>query len=1831
MQLVNRNISITSGIFLALFFWGFQSVAVMAQTFQSRNIQKGKTPSSKTLVQTADSTVRIDSVYFPNPKWHRVVTPFRRKRSLLIQPDFPDDKIVVTRDSSGYYSVQRQVMGMPASLVTRYNPDEYDSLSLRHNLHENWVSLIQEANLKREIKKGLLDFKINIPGGRKSAFTTIFGKPEVNLRVTGTANMNIGASIQKTADPSLPPDQQKRVDPTFNQNLKLNIQGTIGDKLNVSTDWDTERPFDYQNRLKLEYTGYDDEILKSVEMGNVSMETGNSLIRGGGALFGIKSVAKLGALQVTSVVSQQQGKGNTQTITGGSQTQSFSINPADYENNKDFYINFYSWDEFEKAVANPQVNTTLFNFSNIKIYKLDIGNQNITDPQPGVAIVELGTRKQGDQYLPPDESGDNLNEGILNEIRNSKIDTIDVTSLAQRLNIGDDRDIVKGTWIELQQGQDYTMNQGLGLLFLKTALLPNEALAVAYDYTDQNGQVHHVGDVQSLGQSVKILKLLRQPNMTSDYSTWNLTMRNIYALGPSNLTENGTDVAVYYTGKNTDSETLPYFNTTLLTDLGLDRVNQDGQTTPDNQIDFIPPIMDAVGGRIMFPYREPFGSRITKMIDDNKSVPNPQDLSNNLAFNNLYTEPQEIAQQESKNNIYEIKGTAKGGASDTYNLGIALVEGSVKVFSNGVQLNEGVDYSVDYSLGNIFITNKKYLAPGQQISIQYESNQLLQIQQTSFTGIRAQYDISKNIHIGSTYFRLKDKPLTDKVRIGDEPINNAMVGFDANAKFNTPWLTRAIDKIPLLQTKAPSSLSFSGEFAQLRPGVAQTNAVQTAIRSGKLSPDEKKGLSFIDDFEGSKTSFSFLNPGLWHLAAAPAAIPGYDTDINHPSETLQDKVNRSDLRAQFSWYMLPINISSLLGIQRDRVTSKVSVTDIFPQKKTLPQESTIQPLDIYYNPSARGPYNYNPDMKNLLENQPQKMWGGMTTALPDGMNNLTLNNIEFIEFWVQPILPKQYRTDGNIHPSDIVNDYDGKIYIDVGTVSEDVIPNYTSNNEDGLSQLGSSGLVVDQTGRSYVLNAQATYDGQFSTKSLAQEDVGLDGVPDSGGYNDTKNEQTLFSKFLDEMKAEFGADSPTYKEMDKDPSNDDYVYFDQDKLRQEYGTSNGIQPYFYRMYGYYDGNSEPPNSDGYRAITNRPDAEGLKIPSLPNYRDSYYEYVMNIDPAENSSMDVGKNYIVDKVEDGSHPGDYWYQVRIPLSEFKRAVGDIKDLQNVSHIRMWMSGYGKPFTLRFATFQLVGSQWRKATTIGNQSNTNTNFQVSTVSIEENSSRTPVPYREPPGAIRPVNRTQQGNLLANEQSLALKVQDLRQGDMRMIRRNYPGGLNLLNYSHLRMFVHGEGYKNKNNLELVIRMGRDLQNDYYEYREPVTPTDSTLFEGNANTTNQALLDQQAEDVWLPKQNSVNLVLSALNELKQLRNQVNGNAGALFQDSTLAEEYGAPAGTVIGVKGNPSLDKITEIGIGIKNPLDLSQNGSGINTSKGVPSLDAELWVDELRVSGYNDRKGWAADGSMQMVMADFAQVNADINHSTDGFGSLDSHLGQRQYSNNLSYDLTTNVNLQKLIPDRFGWNFPVSFTTRKSISTPRYLPQEGDVRLTDFENAVNRRTDISNIQKQELINAQINQSQTYSQSYSLNISNISKRYSKSKLAQYTLDKTTLSYVYNAGNGHDPVTSFRNNWGYNTSVNYNLDFKKVGLVSPFQFLRNVPLANAISGLKFGYMPSSISTSAGLRRQYSETQQRQIGTNPASFKQTHNFDYTSQFALAYNFMPSITYKLFNLHGLWLE
>ena len=1750
-----------------------------------------------TLKAIPDSALVGTKLFYPG-KQNKTASLSNQKKGniyLLLENQI---RTTIKWDSADTFKIEKSLFGYSTFIPSVLDRESYIALKREEQKRSIRTELIEEGKAQQEQGRGLLDFKIKVPGGERSAFTTIFGKPEVNLRVNGTANMNVGASIQNVEDTNRPPDQWRRVDPTFNQNLQLNIQGTIGDKLTIATDWDTERQFDFQNRLKIRYEGYEDEIIKSIEMGNVSMETGNSLVRGGGALFGIKAVSELGPLKLTSVVSQQNGQSNSQTISGGSQELFFELRPADYDDDQHFFVDFYNRQEFEGNLSNPTLPGIAYQIEEIRVWIEDTQISTESDAVQALAMLDLGVVDNGDStYSLPNTEFDGIDDAKLAELRSEN--NIDVEEL--QLPSG----IYQNSYYRLLDPDQYTIDKNLGIISLNRRVGNQSSLAVSFTYRTSDGQQVQVGDINANSGGYTYLKLLRPRDLDPARIDWLLTLRNIYTLGVSAVEQDGFNFEIEVTRDNISRTRIEGRGPTLLQDLGLDRLNSNGSIGSDNIIDFDQSAMvfNPNTGKIMFPYLEPFGDRIDSLISD---LPTDQST---LIFSELYDDKVIETQQNSKNNFFKINGSSKGGVSSTFFLG-ELVEGSVKVFANGVELTEGSDYEVDYSFGMLSILNDRYIARGQDLRIEYENNQFIAIGQKNFTGVRAEYTVNRDISIGSTYFRLNEQPLSDKIRIGNEPINNTVLGFDANARFDTPWLTRAIDKIPLLQTKEASNISFSGEFAQLRPGVAQTNAVRDAIDNNELFSDEEQGLVFIDDFEGSEYTIPFDFASRWFLPSPPAAVPGYAPDEPHfqsdggdPSSATTDKVARADLRAQFSWYEVPRNIENILGnVVRTDEASIVRLTDVFRGRQTIEQDNRIIPLDVYYNPLERGPYNYNMDLKEVLENTPEKMWGGMTAPLPPGQQDLVQNNIEFLEFWVQSILP-----DGQ-SPEGLEEDYAGKIYIDLGVISEDVIPNGSQNSEDGLARDLES-LELDLIDRSYIPADPVAPLGEFSNVNRDFEDVGFDGVPSTNGFQPNLTETALFSEFIEKMRTDYGEESEEFQKIVADPSNDDYVFYGESKV-------DGLKLHerFHRLRGYYEGNTPVAGGNDKLAVTLKPDNEALITPSSIQPNNAYYQYEINYNPAKPSDLEIGSpgTFIIDKVDRGSQTTT-WRLIRIPITEFTRQVGNINGFRNITHMRVWMSGYKKPFTLRFATLEFLGSQWRKVEEITEARTSNAEFKISTINIEENASREPIPYRQPEGSIRAINRGAQIQSLANEQSLVLDVEDLGAGEIQMVKRVYPNGLNFLNYSNVRMFVHGEGFDERGEAELVVRFGSDLENDFYEYRQPVTPSDPDYPYGAFDPNERGRLNEDAAQVWLYEENSLNIVISAFNVLKQARDRAGEDPGVLFERSGLLSEEGAP-GAVLAMRGNPSLDRITELAIGVKNPYE--QGVSDV----GGPIINAQFWVNELRVSGFDNENGWAANAKASFKLADFATVNTNLTRQTTGFGGIESRLGERSMSDDLGYSVSSTVNLHKLVPDRYGWSFPVTVSTRKTTSTPRFLPDQGDIRLDDFIDAVNIDETLTEAEKERTIDQKISDIQTITENYSLNISNISKRNSKSKLAEYTLDNTRLSYVYNQGYARNPRLDFQNNWNYTAGISYNLSFKNVKLFRPFKFTESVPGLNLLSGLRLGYMPTSISANASLARNYRESRQALLGSDEIlPLEQSHLLTQKSSFGINYNLTPSIT------------
>ena len=1224
----------------------------------------------------------------------------------------------VEMDSTGTtYVAREQVGGSDVRYPLVLDYDQYRLQRLEVGIKREFERLAAQSAQRRrnERNRGGLGFNIVVPGGRESAFSSIFGTTDIDLRVNGQANINAGFNILKSDQQAILTGRSTQVDPEFRQDLRLGIVGSIGDKLKIDVNWDTERDFDYQNQLKLQYEGYDDDIIKSIEAGNVFLQTPSTLIRGGQSLFGIKSEFQVGGIQIQTVISQQEGQSNSLNIDGGSETVQFDLKPTDYAELSHFFLAYYFRNRWEPALEQPPLITVANGFERItrlEVWKLQPASVETQDLRKVLAIVDLGesdqVKSEADAYL----------EAVLPDPTEDVHDESMVTKESLEADGYNEQDYQTGdSFKKLEEGRDYTFDEVLGYISMRSPIQDSEALAIAFEYI-ANGQRFQVGEFASEKPDIDsrlILKLLRptnmrQPNLESQFNpaAWYLEMRNIYPLKGRGLNANDFELQVQYRAPGqTSSKTLPGVgrNRTLLQILGLDRLNVDEAEQPDDRFDYLVNYtIDPGNGLLIFPYLEPFGQRVEDEI--RLTVPDAEqnDAIDKFVFSSLYTKKRDNARRDTQLDVYQIVGSYKGSVKDFYNLNAfaGVVEGSVRVTAGGTPLQEGTDYVVDYQGGTVSITNPAFLTAGRNIDIEYESNSLFNIQKKTLMGARVFYEYEDKLNVGTTVMRLSQKSPIDKFRLGEEPIANTIWGLDGTFKMEPRWLTRAVDAMPLIQTRAPSTITLSGEFAQLRPGHTETSAFRRSRSDLRdlgrdFNSDELKGISYVDDFEGFETTFSLKQAGAWQLTSPPDSIrPAVNPDPSLP-RALRDSL-RTNWRGAFSWYTLNVNtVRQLQGTTVfNEATQIIQINDVFPNRDTQGEvDRTLTTLDMYFDPTERGPYNYNTQLSQFFS-QPQDAWGGMVQRIPQGFNDFNLKNIEFVEFIMRPF-PEGLPDAGP----------DAKLFVNLGFISEDVIPNGELNNEDGLS-LASLGTPPDQWGRT----PSVVPDTRINLQNDVTEDLGLDGLSsyDLVNYDPLATEQVLFADYLAALEAD-NTGTPQYERnlarIRVDPSGDDYHYFGNDQYFLDtnfYSETPTIQQRFSRYFtatelnAFETQNKLATNTSVKRGNSQFPDSEDLNLNSTIDTGNNYFEYEVPLSRAvldEQGQPDQLDDFVVGQVTDESGNPTGWYQVRIPVQKPTRVVGDIQDFSQIESLRIWTTGHTVPATIRFATLELVGSQWRKS--------------------------------------------------------------------------------------------------------------------------------------------------------------------------------------------------------------------------------------------------------------------------------------------------------------------------------------------------------------------------------------------------------------------------------------------------------------------------------------------------------------------------------------------------------
>ncbi|NBC00345.1 MAG: cell surface protein SprA [Bacteroidetes bacterium] len=1809
-------------------------------------------PPQVPITMAADGSVRPDTAAVgPDPRFAPYLRPLTRRRTDPAAPAFrpsprglrmPPPPVLrhqVVLRADGRYEARERVNEQDVRLARSFDRSTYRDLRERTERRATFAALAAERERLRagEGASGV-GLNIAVPGGQQSPFTTIFGRPEVDLRVTGQADIRAGFDYRQSDQQAARTGQPSQVDPDFRQELRLGVTGTIGDKMQVDVNWDTERDFDYQNQLRLRYTGYDDEILQSVEAGNVFLDTPSSLIRGGQSLFGIKSELQFGGLRLTTVASQQEGQSNSLSVSGGAELTTFELRPTDYDEGSHFFLSYYHRNRWEDAHSRPENGLILFDgferITDIEVWKLETRRQNEDDPgRQVVAMADLGESAElltlANAFTTPqlpEEARDQYTYGpggdVATELRPGEASAR--TYLEDVLGLSAS-DYQTGQFQRLDRGRDYNLNDRLGYLSLNQRLQESEALAVAFRYTTQDGQRRQVGDFASesggsdggASSDRLVLKLLRPSNLrppSDDLETnpaaWYYEMRNLYRIG-RNIQQNDFELDLRFEPpgeRSTDRIPAVTGQETLLQVLGLDRLTEQGAPQPDNTFDFTPLTIDQGRGLLLFPFLEPFGERLAAIIDANAPPAQQADLRDELVFRNLYVQRKDNARRDARRDLYRVDGSYRGSSEGFFDLRSfsGLVEGSVRVTSNGSQLEENVDYVVDYQGGTVTITNERFLAEGNDIEIDYEQNAATNIQQKTLLGARADYRFSDQLALGATVMRLSERSLTDKFRVGEEPISNMIWGVDGSLDLEPQWLTRAVNTLPLVQTRAPSSITLSGEVAQLRPGHSQTQAFRSAQRSlndqgRSFAPDEQQGVSFIDDFESFENTFSLSQPEPWLISSAPDSIGAVGALPSAIGDSL-----RTNFRASLGWYQLNANVLRELGENPQDPTSSaialVPTEDIFPGRETLRRDNVTQTLDLYINPQERGPYNYTTDLRGFLD-RPQDTWAGISRSLPDRFTDFSLNNIEFVEFIVQ------------VHSDDGDADPDAKLYVDLGLISEDILPNGRLNTEDGLSVSSSlSPASLDAWGRRPSTTPNRAVD--FDRESRRSQDVGLDGLasyPDND-FPEAFTAPSVFRRVTDALDP--SDPDPRYRaeaaKMRANPSGDSYYYFTDGFFANPaffppelYPNGVPLQQRFSRYNAGYElstfegQNILASDRTQRRGRTSRPVTEDLNNNGVLDTENSYFQYAVPLNEETlraQSDPEATDNFVVERISE-SDDGKGWYLVRIPIRNPDRSVGGIQDFGRIETMRLWTTGHTSPTTLRFAKVELVGSQWRDSEEVALEENnvTPTDLETSRVFVESiNTEENAAIYRRPVGSlVAQVRDPSGGQVDGREQAMVLRMENLEADRQRGVFRTYGQPFDLLKYSNLRMFTHFHGRlasgesladlaerdldEARSKARLFVRLGSNETDDFYEYEQPLTPSRPTS--GNADELWQTFVSFDGEPgVDL---GSMNIELAALNQLKFIRDQRAEPTDEIFYatDADLQPRPSsfAPPGTRLGIKGTPSLERVSSIVIGIRTPA--ADEG-------GDPIEEAVLWMNELRVTGYDERAGWAGLFDADVRLADLGRVRGNYQFQTDGFGSLASTLDDREQQDTENWSLSSELNADRLLPQRYGWSIPLSVQLRSSTRSPRFDPDRGDIRVEELLAAVGEDETLTEDQRALQQNAIARGAQTADLSRSFT-ARLQKSGSSTPLLRYTVDALALSYSYSDTEQRSPSQQFNDRWSWNTSASYRLNIRNPATVTLFGFLREVPLLNAFSDLNFRYLPQSINLSGTAARRFSASRER--------------------------------------------
>ncbi len=1482
----------------------------------------------------------------------------------------------------------------------------------------------------------------------------------VSLRIMGNLAINGGILYKDQDIPGANWRANRNWDFDIDQRQRFDIEGTIGDRISVLVRQDSENDFDWENDMEISYTGHEDEILKRVEAGNISMSLpGTQFATGGGGqssgLFGLKAESQLGPVNLTTIASIERSQKSTKR---SALEREFSISDANYMANRYFFLDmqfremYYPLDEAGAHTYDPARRV-----ARLEVYKA------VWQQEPGTYSATA--------YIDPEDESVEPNYKRAGNYRRLEIDT------------------------------DYTFEPQLGWIRLNVPAYQNEIIAVAYVLGDTATFADTVGTINLAAADTTSgmlrLKIIKDQGQTAGHPCWPLEFKNVYSLGGVNIDPEGLEVKIINTKGDTENDDRWRDDVSYLTIFGLDQEDENREPNADERIDaYKQSIVKTSLGELHFPALLPFAysDSIPGLATNNPAIKEEygfelEDINQNFLEDDedlngngewdvpaIYYDPVN-SQRWQDHRRFEIQVQQTGRGFSDYNLGFNLVEGSETVYVNGDPLIRGEDYEIDYFMGTLRILNLADYGANPEIEISYEENVFISFDKKVMLGTRAEMSLGEGSFIGLTGLYYNQSIVDERIEVGSEPIRNML--WDVNGRFEReiPLLTRLMDRLPLVQTEAASRVRFEGEFAQVLPD------------------PNPLGEAYIDDFEAAKRATTpTLRYNGWSFASTPVGK------------------QRAD-RLRLAWW---------------NPYTDVSVKSIWPERETSiraqNQTTTILILDAL----SDGGYGA------VTEDS----WGGITYPLMASEYDQTLS--KFFEIWVRG-------TEGRLH-------------IDVGSISEDLNDNLFIDTED-RPEIGWN---------------------EGDKRLDPEEDVGLDGCPDE--YEDGMGGRMLTDGDGNDDYWDFNKDGEVDEEEQLRADDDGDGLIDEDSIEV------AIAFYAGEYDGIYDGprvpwaDAEDPNGDNFHQtkawdpVRDRndhvngtegnseyqegryPDTEDLDGMggTYPETLNNYFSYYIQLDP---NHSEFDSTLVAGSTERNGIPTG-WRLFRVPLTDFWQEGAMTAKWDNVRRMRLWVDGLDSTLYLnmaginariQIANIEFVGNTWEELglAQVGSDTYVRTD-SVASLAVAVANTEDNADYVSPPGVTGEVDRLY--NIRLREQSLLLDFS--RQG----IPPQHKGAVKksistqtgtFLIYGSMDMYIYAEGVddligENSTYAQFWLRLGQGKE-EYYEIRKPV-------YSGGPDEEHRG---------W----DSRNHLSIDLDKLAGHKIQADPDTTIIIDTDTIPGYF--MDDMEVYIRGNPSVDRIDQYIAGIINRHDSD-------------TLKGRIMLDELRLSDVKREGGVAMRFSGAVNFADLLSTSLSYAVSDADFHNVQGQISRNSAtSENIRMNMTFNPHL--FLPQAWGVRSPLTFNYNHAVSTPKYLPGEDIPTET--------------VTRDSILQTVLTQSEQVSFKASFDKSTRSKNW----LVRQTFDRFggNISYTRKTDSNVNIMSNVSQN--INTQLTYPISFSEENYIQPFQALASIPwLGERIKDTRFYYTPSNINFGAELTESFSD---RITRADPDTTSSTYSFN----------------------------